>query len=121
MGFDGPEVKSNDHGQTETNPCRNSKCGHCGWSGIYPANGLEIVLGSLETPSAAPIDPSALSGWEKKAFEAGWKPPDNWTPTVTEEPMKCKLHPTYQAKGAPRIKTCDCIKIWEAKQKEKAT
>lgn len=48
-----------DHGQIKSDVCENARCYHCGWGGRMP-------------PTA--IDPSKLRGWQKKAWDAGWRP-----------------------------------------------
>jgi len=105
MGFDGPEIKANDHGTSEANPCRNSRCGHCGWSGIFPANGLDIAIGSLDLEGS--FDPKTLKGWAKEAYDAGWTPPAGWKPAVEEKltcsecsgRKRCKLHKKPKTTG----------------------
>lgn len=52
------------HGESHDNPCVNAVCYHCGWAGVFP-----VPL----------FDPKKLKGWAKKAYEAGWKPPSDWT------------------------------------------
>lgn len=53
-----------DHGTSLANRCENAVCYHCGWNGELPK---------------LPFDPTKLKGWAKKAYDAGWRPPDGWT------------------------------------------
>jgi len=45
------------HGQSLADPCYEARCYHCGWEGHFP-----------------PL-PKKLTGWHKKAWDAGWRPP----------------------------------------------
>ena len=45
------------HGESHSDPCEEANCYHCGWGGRLP------------------VKPKGLAPWEKKALEAGWKPP----------------------------------------------
>jgi len=49
-----------DHGLSQNDPCENAVCYHCGWGGRLPPK------------------PKKMAPWEKKALEAGWKPPAGW-------------------------------------------
>ena len=49
-----------DHGDSLEKPCPYAVCYHCGYAGQFP-----------------PL-PRKLTGWEKKAAEAGWTPPGGW-------------------------------------------
>ncbi len=49
-----------EHGDSLENPCENAACYHCGWASRFP-----------------PL-PKKLRPWEKRALEAGWKPPEGW-------------------------------------------
>ena len=46
------------HGEVLSDPCTEAHCYHCGWIGTFPA------------------PPKGMQAWEKKAFEAGWTPPN---------------------------------------------
>lgn len=48
------------HGLTHADPCPEANCYCCGWGGTFPL-------------------PAKAKGWEKKALEAGWTPPEGWT------------------------------------------
>lgn len=47
---------SKNHG-TDADPCQNANCYHCGWGGTVPMPAKKLV------------------GWQKKAWDAGWRPP----------------------------------------------
>lgn len=51
-----------DHGNTVDDPCTTANCYHCGWGGTFPVPDFK------------------LTGWAKKAWDAGWRPPKGWTP-----------------------------------------
>lgn len=48
------------HGESLDERCPNATCYHCGWGGTFPPQ------------------PMKLTGWEKKAWDAGWRPPAGW-------------------------------------------
>lgn len=50
------------HGESIDDRCQNAACYHCGWGGTFPP------------------PPIKLKGWEKKAWDAGWRPPPGWQP-----------------------------------------
>ncbi len=50
------------HGESANDPCPSATCHHCGWGGTFP-----------------PL-PFKLTGWAKKARDAGWRPPEGWSP-----------------------------------------
>jgi hypothetical protein len=54
-----------EHGETYSDPCPEANCYHCGWGGTFPLPKYDV---------------KKLKGWAKKAYEAGWRPPEGWTP-----------------------------------------
>jgi len=50
------------HGQVESDICEEARCYHCEWVGRMP-------------PKKS--NSSKLKGWQKKAWEAGWRPTDS--------------------------------------------
>ena len=51
------EEPSKEHGESFADRCTDAICYHCGWAGQMPPT------------------PKGIAPWEKKALEAGWKPP----------------------------------------------
>lgn len=51
-----------EHGQFVRSQCKTATCYCCGWGGTFP-----------------PL-PVKLTGWAKKAWDAGWRPPPGWQP-----------------------------------------
>lgn len=65
---EGPQVEDDDHGMY-ANPCKYANCYHCGWGGQFPA-----PAAVRKWKAAQKINPSTLTGWQKEAWEAGWRP-----------------------------------------------
>lgn len=59
-GVEGTDTEA--HGQSLDDQCHWATCHHCGWAGVFP-------------PA-----PFKLTGWAKKAWAAGWRPPAGWQP-----------------------------------------
>jgi len=68
-GFDGPEVFEVNHGHEETNPCNNAVCSHCGWSGRYPADGLDIFTGAVDLEES-PVGKGESPGFTRQLDKA---------------------------------------------------
>lgn len=62
------DTVAGDHGETFENPCSDANCYHCGWGGSLPKK------------------PEGLLPWEKKALDAGWRPPVDWSKATKETP-----------------------------------
>lgn len=50
------------HGEDISDACHHALCYHCGWGGTFPPLLFK------------------LTGWAKKAWDAGWRPPAGWQP-----------------------------------------
>lgn len=56
------DSQDGEHGETHDDPCKFANCYCCGWGGTFPVPDFK------------------LTGWAKKAWDAGWRPPKGWTP-----------------------------------------
>lgn len=54
-----------DHGETESTPCPNANCYHCGWGGTFPLPRWKA---------------SDLPVWARTALAEGWTAPPGWIP-----------------------------------------
>jgi len=62
--FEADTDGKDDHGESESNPCEEANCYHCGWGGRMPP--------MSDTKDWPP--------WAKTALKEGWKPPGGWQP-----------------------------------------